>query len=425
MSLLIDALKKAEEAKRRAQGSPQPVEPGDMLPLAGARPDDWSAPRASPETPPRDNTVEEPARRSAARLQAARTAFEVKAPRRRTSFALGVGVLTTLASAAIGLYFWYQLQPSGLGRSLPPRVDARPGASARLPMLTPGARNPSAASGQPAATDQPAISITRNEAAPPADTEREAVRAPVSTSAKTGERADEPTRLARAARGAAAQRGTLGAPATLPPAPPAPTKATGPVVRKGSQREVPAVLHNAWLAYQRGDLAQAGVLYRASLRNDPRNVDALTGLGAIAMRGGRDGDARRWFGRALAAQPTNAVALAAAAALEQREANNAGESRLRTLLAQRPKAHTLHFALGNILARERRWAEAQASYFAAYDLDRGNPDYLFNVAVSLDRLGKRDLARRFYGDSLKAAGERPHAFGLQAATERFNALATQ
>jgi tetratricopeptide (TPR) repeat protein len=86
---------------------------------------------------------------------------------------------------------------------------------------------------------------------------------------------------------------------------------------------------------------------------------------------------------------------AQAALINLRGGGDAGqsESRLKTLLAGQPDSPALHFALGNLYARQGRWSEAQQAYFQAYALEPDNADYLFNVAVSLDHLRQNKLAR--------------------------------
>jgi hypothetical protein len=48
------------------------------------------------------------------------------------------------------------------------------------------------------------------------------------------------------------------------------------------------------------------------------------------------------------------------------------ESRLRQLLANR-QSGPLHFALGNLLAQQERWSDAQQEYFAAATLAPATP----------------------------------------------------
>ena len=88
----------------------------------------------------------------------------------------------------------------------------------------------------------------------------------------------------------------------------------------------------------------------------------------------------------------------------------ANESRLKTLLASQPESGPLNFALGNLYSRQNRWSEAQQVYFNAVAADADNPDYLFNLAVSLDHLRQPKLAAQHYRLALDAAQRRPAAF---------------
>ena len=79
------------------------------------------------------------------------------------------------------------------------------------------------------------------------------------------------------------------------------------------------------------------------------------------------------------------------------------ESRLKTALASQPDSSALHFALGNLYARQLRWSEAQQAYFLAYSGEPDNADFIFNLAVSLDHLHQNKLAAQYYRMALSAA----------------------
>ena len=97
-------------------------------------------------------------------------------------------------------------------------------------------------------------------------------------------------------------------------------------------------------------------------------------------------------------------------------------SRLKTLLAAQPQSAELNFTLGNLYARQRRWAEAQQAYFNAVAADADNPDYLFNLAVSLDQLRKPRPAAQHYRLALEAAARRPAAFDGEQVRRRLAEL---
>lgn len=164
------------------------------------------------------------------------------------------------------------------------------------------------------------------------------------------------------------------------------------------QTELPnPLLQNAYLAYRSGKLDEARNLYLDMLGKNARNIDALLGLAAIAQQRGEDVSAAQHFGRVLAMEPRNAVANAGMSGLSNDENN---ESRLKTLLNQQGDSAALHFALGNLYARQSRWSEAQQAYFNAYALNTNNADLAFNLAVSLDRLGQGKLAAQHYQRAL-------------------------
>jgi tetratricopeptide (TPR) repeat protein len=93
------------------------------------------------------------------------------------------------------------------------------------------------------------------------------------------------------------------------------------------------------------------------------------------------------------------------------------------MLAQDPSAHVLNFALGNELAQQNRWAEAQQEYFKAYTAEPDNADFAYNVAVSLDHLRKPREALDYYQRAIGLSQKRGASFDLAAAKARASELA--
>lgn len=188
------------------------------------------------------------------------------------------------------------------------------------------------------------------------------------------------------------------------------TRAPMQLVTRTPAAGVDPVLLSAYQAYSRGDDAAAQTQYRQVLREDVRNVDALLGMAAIAARQSRYADARGWYQKVLEIEPRNAIALSAIANLEiSRESAGAvaaetdylaSESRIKNMLAQQPDSANLHAALGNLYALRNQWGLAQAAYFDASNHAPNSADYAFNLAVSLDQLGKSALALAQYQRAL-------------------------
>ena len=97
---------------------------------------------------------------------------------------------------------------------------------------------------------------------------------------------------------------------------------------------------------------------------------------------------------------------------------NLSESRLKQLIEYRPDDAHLQFALGNHYVQKKNWPEAQQAFFNAWKTDNTNPDYVYNLAVSLDQLGKHDQARIYYQDSLKLAAGKNISFSPDAVKSR-------
>ena len=368
MSLLIDALRKAEQDRAQAQdGSAAPRI--DELSLAPIEPPS----RAT--TPPPPPVAADADREAAANLFAVKHAANA---RTRLGWIGGLGLLAAMCIVAYVWWQWPAPRPAA-----PPRV-----AQAPLPLPDPS----------PAPQPPPAELMA---AAPPA---APAPRPPAATSPPP------------------AQRGALGQ-VTPPPAPPAADPASTPQFRRtqASAPTVAAELAAGYRAYAAGDLATARRHYQAHLQRDPNSVDALNGLGAIALHEGQPEQAAHWFRRTLAAAPHNASAIAGLSATGLAPADDR-EAGLRHTLAEQPASAVAAFSLGNVLAEQGRWAEAQQAYFQAHTLTPDNPDYLFNLAVSLDQLGQRRLARDYYSQALDAARDRPAVFDPAPVLARRDAL---
>ena len=72
------------------------------------------------------------------------------------------------------------------------------------------------------------------------------------------------------------------------------------------------------------------------------------------------------------------------------------ESLLKRLIEQHPEAWVLHLVLGNFYASRSRWGEARREYSTASDQESGDARIIFNLAVSLDHLGRTEAAARYY-----------------------------
>ena len=174
------------------------------------------------------------------------------------------------------------------------------------------------------------------------------------------------------------------------------------VTKTTPQAGVNPTLMSAYEAYNAGNDSDAQKLYKQVLQRDIRNVDALLGLGAIASRQGRVADANGWFAKVLEVDPRNSIAQAAMLDSQPQGNEANSESNLKNMLAKHPNDANLHAALGNLYAEQNQWPAAQQAYFDAYSLN-SSADNAFNLAVSLDQMGKPKLALPYYQRALEQA----------------------
>ena len=412
---------------RRTKGEAQPQEPRLQLEEAPA-PDKPVLTRAElpdirqpleiltdeigPKEPQLAGTDYAAASGEAARLAEAQAAdratgrkvFEAKfrEPNPRLPFFVTLGALGVFTLGTVG-YFWYQLRPP------PPLVNANPQRPA-----------------QEVAVTAPDVRLTANPSAPLGAASTAIPGLPPTASAPAPAVAPAPAPRPRPQREVApVERDTLPAPRLSAPRTAAPVVAALPRLAEpavAQTRQAPQVhpkVDTGYAAYLAGDLPTARADYQSALREDAGNRDALLGLAAVDVRSGRYEAAEAAYLRLLQADPNDAHAQAGLIALRASRLDPlATESRVKTLLAADPGANVLYFTLGNQLAQQGRWAEAQQEYFKAYAADPDNADFAFNLAVSLDHLRQSKLALDYYRRAIALAEKRAASFDLAAARNR-------
>ena len=319
------------------------------------------------------------------------------APQNRKAFTLALGGLTLLSALGIGGYFWWQLQPkSGL---LPIAATHPP----PLPQTN------TAVTAQASVAPAPPILAPANAAPPPPATA--VIPAPTIAEPRPSGSEKLAAVVASPPRSPASLR-----PTEALPDPDAPVRVTRAPLRVNPQ------LAKAYEHFERGNLSAARQSYEQVLKTDPHSVDALHGMAALALRDNRPDAAEHYFQRVLLADPQDPHAITGLANLRGHINPGATESRLRGVIAAQPELSAPQFALGNLLSAQERWAEAQQAYFKAYSAEPGNPDILFNLAVSLEHLRQPKLAAQYYGLAIDAASRRPAAFDAAQASSRLRAL---
>jgi tetratricopeptide (TPR) repeat protein len=192
------------------------------------------------------------------------------------------------------------------------------------------------------------------------------------------------------------------------------TNKTDPITEK---------LDQAWQAYDDGRYDSAKDLYIEVLNSEESNRDALLGLGAIAVIEKDYVAARDIYMSLLKQDPRDPIAIAAISSLQSDGVSLPKDERfLQNMLLKNPNAAHLNFALGNVYAQQEKWKSAQQSYFNAWQQDIENADYIFNLAVSLDQLGKPEQALSLYRDSLSKSNNKQVSFSREDVKQRITEL---
>lgn len=182
-------------------------------------------------------------------------------------------------------------------------------------------------------------------------------------------------------------------------------------------------LEAAFEKYESGKYTEAENIYAEVLVLEKNNRDALLGLGAIAVVEKDAVAAKKYYKALLKLDPSDPIAVAA---LTNLRSNNVSpqdsEKYLVAMLEKTPDAAQLNFELGNVYAQQDNWSAAQASYFKAWQKESDNPDYIFNLAVSMDQLGKQKQAVNFYKDSLLKAKNKQVSFSREVVEQRVTEL---
>lgn len=445
MSLLLQALQKASKNREDGENEPGP-DPLDsdeltLAPLGAVEPGLQQESAAAPASP-------SPAQ-AAAVMRASRAPAFDPVEYVREHYMIVFIAAAFLAAVGYGTYVYIQVANPGWLRSKPSVVPpSSPLGSAPAPNASPApvaAATPESAaakvSGIPADTapaaaataaapqvvaTQPAVADpgqsgttrpvfddrTTQAQSKPAATESRQVRSAVSRPRRAAEmparRLDEDgveTVVLQSARPAAASQHNAGP----------------PVAAAG----VSSDLTRAYEALQAGEFAQAKSLYSQVLEADPRNIDALLGLGALASRDGRAEEAMKSYQHILELEPRNAYAQAGLIAIIGGADPAASEARLRQLIAREPSAF-LYFILGNLYADQGQWPAAQQAYFQAFQSQPDNPDYAFNLAVGLEHLGQHRQALDYYRKALDLSFRKGRAnFDQSLVIQRVGQLSTR
>jgi len=165
-----------------------------------------------------------------------------------------------------------------------------------------------------------------------------------------------------------------------------------------SKRSVSAknrLLKEAFEAYQRGDNNAALEKYNRVVTDDPQNRNALLARAAINVQSDDNVKAIKDYQTLLIANPKDSFAMSSLISVASISPSKS-ESQLKKMMRDEPLSPHLNFVLANIYGTQNRWQEAQNHYFKALENNPDDPNYAYNLAVSLEHIAKPKVAIVYY-----------------------------
>lgn len=185
--------------------------------------------------------------------------------------------------------------------------------------------------------------------------------------------------------------------------------------------EKDTLLAEAYAAYESGDISKARKQYQQVIALDPENRDALLGRAAIHVYDNKFENAITLYQKLLLANPKDDLAMTSLISVANVDPR-AGETEIKKLLSELPDSPYLHFALGNMFGNQNRWSEAQSEYFKALQYKPDDPNYAYNMAISLEHLEKTASAITFYQRALENKANGLASFSEPVVMQRIEVL---
>jgi tetratricopeptide (TPR) repeat protein len=92
------------------------------------------------------------------------------------------------------------------------------------------------------------------------------------------------------------------------------------------------------------------------------------------------------------------------------------------MIRENPDSPYLNFALANTYSAQERWREAQGYYFRALQGNPGDPNYAYNLAVSLEHIAQPRAAIAYYQRALDNYGNGLATFSRDVVDQRLEVL---
>ena len=183
-------------------------------------------------------------------------------------------------------------------------------------------------------------------------------------------------------------------------------------------------LREAYDAYKSGNDSLAMTRYNQVLKIDPGNRNALLARAAINVQNNNGNAAIKDYQTLLLHNPKDSLAMTSLITVANYSPLET-ESQLKLMIRDEPNSPYLNFALANAYGAQNRWQEAQGYYFKALENNPGDPNYAYNLAVSLEHIAQPVAAVAYYRRALDNIDNGLATFSREVVSQRMETLAKQ
>ncbi len=235
----------------------------------------------------------------------------------------------------------------------------------------------------------------------------------VCAGAQNNRNVDDPTAAAKRAPSNSQQRAAQSAMEQVDPQP--------QIQRSMLNAAVDADVMRGYKALGQNQFAQAREAYSQVLANNPTQRDALLGIAYAHQALGNTDQAISTLRRLVELYPRDSDGLSALYLIGGGDLV-AEETRFKQLLDRSEHPAAVHYTLGVLYFDQNRYGEAERAFSRAAALSPNQPDYAYNLALTLDQLGRSRDAARQYVVALNLANQTSAIFSRDLARARLKIL---
>ena len=193
------------------------------------------------------------------------------------------------------------------------------------------------------------------------------------------------------------------------------------IQRSTLKASVDADIMRGYNALGQNQFSQAREAYSQVLTSNPTQRNALLGIAYAHQALGNTDQALSTLRRLIELYPRDSDGMSALYLIGGGDLV-AEETRFKQLLDRSEYPAAVHYTLGVIYFEQRRFGEAERAFSRASSLSPTQPDYAYNLALTLDQLGRSHDAARQYVVALNLANQTSAVFSRDLARARLTIL---